>query len=305
MAAGDAEFTPVTDLPQTPARPSDAHKGTFGTVIIVGGCDTMMGAPALAASSALRGGVGLCKIATRAEVIPTALAIEPSATGIMLGDDLATNLHLIDQADGDRKAVLAIGPGLGKSESASELVAALLAGDRSIVLDADGLNLLAQMGIASEKGSTLNRDADSPGLVLTPHPGEFARLAAPLGIDASPTDPQQRVQAASGLAMAHRAVVVLKGQATVVSDGQQIYVNTTGNPAMSTAGSGDVLTGLVASLLAQGMCAFEAATLGVYLHGLAGDLWADEHGPSGLKAMELADWLPLAFEFHRHANATK
>lgn len=302
MPPSDENLHSMPDLCALPARPADGHKGTFGTVIVVGGNETIMGAPALTASAALRGGVGLCKVATPAAVLPTVIAIEPSATGIMLGDDLDTNLHLINQADPDEKAVLAIGPGLGRSEAASDLVSSLLKGKRAIVLDADGLNLLAATGEAA-RPETQAKHAKVP-LVLTPHPGEFERLAKPFDITTSPVDPEQRADAATALARVHHAVVLLKGSNTVVSDGTRLFINTTGNPAMATAGSGDVLTGLIASLLAQGSDSFNAASLGAYLHGFAGDLWAQENGQSGLKASELADWLPRAFEKYRNMHAT-
>lgn len=299
MPPRDENLTLMPHLCALPARPADGHKGTFGTVIVVGGSETMMGAPALTASAALRGGVGLCKVATPAAVLPTVIAIEPGATGIMLGDDLDTNLHLINQADPDEKSVLAIGPGLGRSEAASDLVSSLLKGKRAIVLDADGLNLLATTGEAARGES----HAGAP-LILTPHPGEFERLAKPFGITASPVDPDQRAGAAAALSRVHHAVVLLKGSNTVVSDGTRLFINSTGNPAMATAGSGDVLTGLIASLLAQGLDSFSAASIGAYLHGLAGDFWAEQNGQSGLKARELADWLPRAFEKYRNMNAT-
>lgn len=278
--------------PPAPDRPADAHKGTFGTVIVVGGCETMMGAPAICASAALRGGAGLVKIAAPAAVVPTALAIEPCATGIILGSDVQDNLCSLAGADPEHRAVLAVGPGMGPSDDARELVMELLRGKRTVVLDADGLNHLAATGQA--------RPTPGPDLVMTPHPGEFARLAKPLGITASPADPSTRPDAAAQLSLAHRAVVVLKGPRTVVTDGKHLYVNATaGNPAMATAGSGDVLTGLIASLIAQGMKPLDAAVLGVYLHGLAGDLWRENNGPSGLTARDLTDLLPKAFQQHR------
>ena len=163
-----------------------------------------------------------------------------------------------------------------------------------MVLDADGLNLLAASGRIL--GTQNPRPKD---LVLTPHPGEFARLAAPLGIPQRPRSDRDRGSAAAALARAHGAVVVLKGRGTAVSDGDRLYMNTTGNPAMATAGSGDVLTGLIAALLAQGLGGFEAAVLGTYLHGFAGDLWEQEHGPSGLTARDLAALLPAAVHRHR------
>ncbi len=283
----------ITTLPPLPLRPRDAHKGIFGTVIVIGGCETMMGAPALCATAALRSGTGLVKIATVAAALPVALTIEPSATGIILSEDIATTLHQLDGADPQRKAILAVGPGLGQSDEARELVQALLQGSRIVVLDADGLNLLAKL--LQEK----NCKQPCAPLVVTPHPGEFARLASSLGIKQSAVDPATRLEAAATLANKLSATVLLKGASTVVSDGVQGFTNTTGNPALATAGSGDVLTGLLSALLAQGMRAFDAATLAAHLHGLAADLWANVHGHSGLTARDLATLLPDAFNHCR------
>lgn len=247
----------------------------------------MVGAPAMCAHSAFRCGAGLVKIAAEREVVTHALVIEPSATGVVLEGDLPAKLRAIESADPESEAVLAVGPGAGTAEAAGALVMELLKGERRVVLDADGLNLLAATGKPRPMA------ADAP-LVLTPHPGEFRRLAEPLGIKGSPTDPAERPAAAAQLARDHRAIVVLKGQHTIVTDGKRVYVNTTGNAAMATAGSGDVLTGVIAALWAQGMDGFDAAVRGVHLHGRAGDLWAQEHGTSGLLARDLADWLPRA-----------
>lgn len=276
----------VEALPALPGRPDDGHKGTFGTVIVVGGSPTMIGAPAIAAGAALRAGTGLAKIATWPAVLPFAIAIEPSATGVLLEGHLDASLRAIEEADRKGRAVLAVGPGLGQGESAAALVRALLHGSRAMVLDADGLNLLARSG-RPRHGST-------PPLVMTPHPGEFARLAKPLGIEHSPTDEAQRPEAAAALAKAHHAVVVLKGRHTVVSDGRQVYLNRTGNAALATAGSGDVLTGVIASLMGQGLEPFDAAVLGVHVHGLGADDWAQRFGPAGLTARQLIDLLPAA-----------
>jgi len=292
------ELIEVDDLPSPPARPADAHKGTFGTVIVVGGNSTMIGAAALCAGAALRCGAGLVKIAAPRDVVPFALSIEPCATGICLDlrADPATCLDLLAEADPQHRAILAVGPGLGRSDAAGELVDLLVDGPRPIVLDADGLNLLAR----AESRIPQRRpevDADRP-LVITPHPGEYARLAERLGIDGNPTDPAQRPAAAAALAGACGAVVVLKGKGSVVSDGRRYRVNTTGNPALATAGSGDVLTGAIAALMAQGMSAWDAAVLGAHLHGLAADLWADRYGQVGLTARVLIDQLPEAFARH-------
>ncbi len=278
------DLTPVNTLPDVPGRPADAHKGTFGTVIVVGGGRTMIGAPALCARAGLRSGAGLVKIATTPDVLPFALTIEPGATGVLLEADADAWRQAIDKADPDNHAVLAVGPGMGLATGGGQKVLSLLRSPRPVVLDADGLNLLART-------ARPRRHSDAE-LVLTPHPGEFKRLAHPLGITESPTDPASRPQAAAQLARAHHGIVLLKGQHTVVTDGKRLYTNQTGNPALSTAGSGDVLTGLIAALMAQGLPAFDAACLGAHLHGLAADQWAKQHGPRGIRAQDLADALP-------------
>lgn len=286
--------TQPSRLPALPERPDDGHKGSFGTVIVVGGSRAMPHAPAICGRAALRAGCGLVKIAADHDVLAAALLTEPSATGVALTDPHDTRvdpLTRLDRADPEHRAVLAVGPGLGSSHE--RLVMSLLHGKRPVVLDADGLNLLARSG---------QRHAPAgAACVLTPHPGEFRRLADHARLDLDPTDPQQREGAAVALARFHAAVVVLKGHRSVVADadGGRCYVNDTGNAAMATAGSGDVLTGLIASLIAQGLGVYDAAVLGVHLHGEAGDAWAQCHGRSGLLARELADALPGAFESYR------
>lgn len=280
----------VTDIPGLPPRPDNGHKGTFGTVIVIGGSDTMIGAPALCARAALRGGVGLVKIACPPMIVPHVLTIEPSATGIAIGNEPDDVIAQLDQADPGHQAVLAVGPGLGQGTVRGELVEALLAGPRAVVLDADGLNLMAKNRFAIDTAR-----ARTAPLILTPHPGEYKRLADAMKIQADPVgDDTQRATAASLLASRLQAVVVLKGRHSVIADGQRVALNPTGNPALATAGSGDVLTGLIGSLLAQGMGPFDAAQLGSYLHGKAADLWAGQHGKRGLRAIELTDWLPMA-----------
>ena len=284
----------IDNLPPCPDRPSDAHKGTFGTVIVVGGCATMMGAPALVASAALRSGAGLAKIATVAQAIPTVLALEPCATAIERSEDSGAQLAELRKADRDEKAVLAVGPGLGRDESASDLVLAVLPTGRPMVLDADGLNCLSD----SLPTDCLPREAP---LIVTPHPGEFRRLAKAVGIAADISSQKGRIAGAIALSKVFGCVVLLKGQSTIVTDGTKIRVNQTGNPAMATGGSGDVLTGMIAGLLAQGMTAFDAASLGAHLHGSAGDLWRDAFGPSGMTARDLLPRIAPAFAQHRRS----
>ena len=279
-------------LPPLPPRPVDAHKGTFGTVVVIGGSKTMIGAPALAATAAFRAGCGLVKILTDPHVLPHCLTIEPSATGIaakMTADDIDQALEPLGE-----QTVLAVGPGLGVSTRAQTIVRHLLRGPRAVVLDADGLNNLAKLGDKVKSASW--------ALVLTPHPGEYKRLAEAANIRHDPTDHQQRPPAAAALARRYGAVVVLKGSHTIVSDGRRFYRNQTGNPALATAGSGDILTGVIASLMAQGMQPMEAAAMGVHLHGLAADIWAELHGPAGMTARDLAGLIPDAMQELRQAD---
>lgn len=297
LAQSTLDLTRVEALPPLPARRQDGHKGTFGSVIVVGGCMTMIGAPALAATAAFRTGTGLVKVAAPANLLHAILQLEPSSTGILIDHgDAVRSIDRLNDADPRDQAVLAVGPGLSVSPELGRMLDGLLRGPRTLVLDADGLNLLAMSGRP--------RPVSGPPLVLTPHPGEFTRLARPLRITEDPTDPATRPAAAARLALAHRAVVVLKGHRTIVSDGTRYFINFTGNPAMATAGCGDVLTGMVAALLVQGMNPFDAAVLGAHLHGAAGDRWSAAHGLSGLLARDLASLIPDAMQAQRQLRAS-
>jgi len=262
-------------IPVPPSRPIDGHKGTFGTVVVMGGCPRMPGAAAIVARAALRAGVGLVKIATDEQTLPIVLSIEPCATGA-------------DDASLPADAVYAVGPGWGPSPSSSDDGFFRIPAGARRVIDADGLNRLAEQ--QSMAGAKLGFDGPT---VLTPHPGEYRRLAEAFGLVADPVNPDDRPRAARLLAEVTGAVVLLKGARTIVTDGERAYTNQTGTPAMATAGSGDVLTGLIAGLIAQGMLGYEAACLGAYAHGLAGEAWARKNGPAGLRAIELADLLPM------------
>lgn len=258
----------VEEIPALPPRPRDAHKGSMGTVGVLAGSAGMLGAAILCARGALRGGAGLCRVCLPAELMAPFTVAVPAATTLARSPDFA--------GLGEGAAALVIGPGLGQ---APELAGALLhlLGRRAApaVLDADALNVLAPLS------------AHLPGeLVLTPHPGEAGRL---LGTDAAAVQ-ADRPAALAELCRRSGQVVVLKGQASLVGDGARCFCNRTGNPGMATGGSGDVLAGLIAALLAQGMAPFEAACLGVHLHGKAGDLVAARLSEPGLCAEDL----PLA-----------
>ncbi|HET6573550.1 MAG TPA: NAD(P)H-hydrate dehydratase [Fimbriiglobus sp.] len=272
-----------------PPRPPDSHKGTYGRVLVVAGSRGMSGAAVLCGSAALRGGAGLVQVACPADVQPVVAAGNPCYTtasiagradGTFSEACLEQLARLAEPAD-----VLAVGPGLGDREDVGFLVRGLLVRlpNKPVVLDADGLNVLAPL-----KDDDL---PERPGpLVLTPHPGEFARL---LGVPTSQVQ-ADRERLAVDFCQRHKLVLVLKGHRTVVTDGQRVYRNDTGNPGMATGGSGDVLTGLIAALVGQGLSAFDAATLGAWTHGRAGDLAAGELGQVALTATDLLDYLPGA-----------
>jgi NAD(P)H-hydrate epimerase len=283
--------TVVTQVPRLPPRPADANKGTFGRVLVVAGSRGMSGAGVLCASAALRGGAGLVYLAVPEGILPLVAPANPCYLTVPLPQDGAGRLSAAAQAevvDRVRSSTVAVlGPGLGRSDDLTGLLLAVLGETATpLVLDADALNALAPHGDRLR--------AHAGPLVLTPHPGEFARL---LGSDI-PTVQARRRDLAAQFAADHGVVMVLKGQGTVVTDGRCLYVNTTGNPGMATGGTGDVLAGLIGALLAQGLEPFAAAQLGVYLHGLAGDLARDEMGEVSLIASDLLDTLPPAFQAH-------
>ena len=276
----------ITDIPQPPPRPRDAHKGTAGLVLVVAGSRGMAGAAALVGNAALRAGAGLVRIATPDAALDTVAALAPCCTTAPLPDDGASLRaeaaeRVLELADG--QDAVALGPGLGRTPAVGSVVRAVLEGvEIPIVLDADGLN-----AIAADAAETIARARN--GLILTPHPGEAARL-----LGASVKDIQADREASAERLARLGAVAVLKGAGTVVCDGERIYVNETGNPGMATAGAGDVLAGMMAAFLAAGMPMFEAAVLAVWAHGRAGDLAAERLGLLGLTAMDLLGCVPEA-----------
>lgn len=280
--------TRVESPPPLPRRPRDGHKGTFGKVLVVAGSRGMSGAAVLCGMAALRGGAGLVQVATPANVQDVVAAGCPCFTtfGIRLHADgtcadgvAADLLELAESAD-----VVAIGPGLGQRPCAKAMIRAILTGlpDKPVVVDADALNALAPLA-----DDFLNRPAP---LILTPHPGEFARLAEqPVPAET------EREDAAVAFARKVGGVLVLKGAGTVVTDGARVYRNATGNPGMATGGTGDVLTGLVAALVGQGPSAFDAAALGAWVHGRAGDRAAEAIGQTSLTATDVLEYIPVVF----------
>ena len=279
----------IRAIPKLSRRKIDSHKGDFGKVLIVGGSRGMIGAPVLAASGALRAGAGLVKMALPKSIQLACASLEPCATSLALPESAAGSFSTaaitkITAAAKDHD-VLAVGPGLDKSTALVKLLGAVSAlKNKPVVIDADGLNNLCQIKDWPKKVRAK--------LVLTPHPGEAKRLWASLKKTAWP---KKRQNAALALAKTCQQIVVLKGARTIVTDGSRIYVNKTGNPGMATGGTGDVLTGVIAALIAQGLDRFEAAVLGVYLHGRAGDLAAEMTGQVSLTAGDLLEVLPDSF----------
>ena len=263
-------------------RNREIHKGSCGRILIAAGSVGMAGAAVLAARGALRSGTGLVQLHVPAEIFPIV------QTGVLEATCLTDSLDNIDLS---RYNAAAAGPGLGDSRESVEKVRILLDSfDGPLVLDADGLNIAAR-----EEFFDLMR-ARGGRLIITPHMGEARRLMAK---DFS--EKMTRRELAEALADKSGAVTVLKGAGTVVAaKGRKTYTNTTGNPGMATAGSGDVLTGIITSLCGQRHSdgrpiePLEAALAGVYIHGLAGDLGAEEKGEYGLIAGDIAEYTALA-----------
>ena len=276
----------MSGLPPLPLRPLEGHKGLFGRVLVVGGNDGMIGAPAFAGAAALRSGAGLVQLAVPRAILSAALSITPECIGLGLGKAAAKDdlLKAGEQAD-----AIVIGPGLGQTPEALARVTRLIRLDeKPIVVDADGLNLLA-------KQKTWPRFFKAAG-VLTPHPGEMKRLAKQFGMNEVPSDDGGRIDTAVEAARAFRQVVVLKGSRTVVTDGDRVYVNRTGNSALSKAGTGDVLSGICGTLLAQQMDRFDAACAAVCLHGLAGEMAGERLGLRAVLARDVIDAIPAAIK---------
>lgn len=325
---GGAGVERVGAPPAWPARDPRGHKGTFGTVGVVGGCcegwTRMVGAPALAAVGALRVGAGRARIIAPEPIVPAALAVAPSAVGIAVPTgpegvvEPSTQAAAVDAALAACDA-LVIGPGMGLSGATSAgVLRAVQQEGVPVVVDADALTALAALPEPL-------RDFRAPA-VLTPHPGEFRRLAAALGMSAEIRSDTERLAGAVDLARRLGCVVALKGAGTVVTDGHRAWVCGVSDPVLATAGTGDVLAGVIAGIAAQFVALvearpfpmppvpappgrplglFEAACLGVAVHARAAEVWRARTGAAfGMLATELADALPAAAESFRGAGAS-
>lgn len=290
-----------TPLPNLAPREAESHKGDYGRALLVGGSLGMSGAISLAGKSTLRSGAGLVTIAVPGCVQGIVATIEPCYMSHALADDdghVATSAADDVLTFAENATAVALGPGIGRSAAIVRFVEKLYrAVKQPMVVDADALFALSRTPAAL---------AAPPGpRLLTPHPGEFGTLSAALAgsgdaaADAKSGDDARRKAAAVSLAQqdpSGQTLVVLKGHRTVVTDGQRWSLNNTGNPGMATGGSGDVLTGIITALLCQGLTPFDAARLGVHVHGLAGDLAAEDLGQVSMIASDLIDYLPKAFQ---------
>ncbi len=282
-----------------PERPLNANKGSFGRVLVAAGSINYIGAADLACNGALRVGTGLVTLATPASLQPVLASKLTEATYLPLPESrpgiVSAGAAEIIAAQSGQYHVLLLGCGLGQSQSAVEFVSSLLFGEGlpALVLDADALNILAQ---TPHWWQWLAKNA-----ILTPHPGEMARLCG-LSVEEVQSD---RVSVARRFAAEWRKTIVLKGAYTVVAapDGG-CRVSPFANPGLASAGTGDVLAGAIAGLVAQGLPLFEAGSLGVYLHGRAGEMVRDRLGDAGMMASDLLPVLPVAIKQLKKPNGT-
>lgn len=287
------EVITTADLPIiTTPRPADAHKGSFGHALIFGGSLGRSGAAAMAGMAALAVGAGLSTVATPRSALANVAAFAPelmtepleeTEAGTASGAALTGLLPLLKD-----KTVVAVGPGLSRHSATVWAVREFLRKcDLPVVLDADGLNAF--------EGAVQELDGGKRALVLTPHPGEMGRLTALKTAEVQ----QKRVEIAREFARQHKAIVVLKGHRTVVAEPDgKAWINLTGNPGMAKGGTGDVLTGMIAGLVAQHpKRIMEAVLAGVYLHGLAGDIAVQQTGERSLLATSLLTAIPGAFRW--------
>lgn len=283
-------ITPGDIAPLLARRRADSNKGLYGHVLVVGGSLGKAGAAAMAGMSALRAGAGLVTVATAKSVLPTVAGFHPELMTEPLPETaagtIATDAGLRIDELLKTMSVLALGPGISRDPHTTTLVRSLVANHQlPMVVDADGLNAF--------QGHTQEMNGKDRTLVITPHPGEMARLAG-----CSTADVQKdRLGVARQFAREHDVIVVLKGHRTlVVQPDGEAWVNTTGNPGMSTGGTGDILTGMVAAMLAQQpKTPMLAVCAAVHLHGLAGDVMRESLGEQSMIATDLLSGLPQAF----------
>ena len=267
-------------LSMLPDRPNDSHKGTFGKILLLCGSRGFTGAASLAAMGALRSGAGLVYLAVP-ESIYEIEAVKLTEPVIIPVDDYNGTYSISAAPQIERlligKDAVLVGPGIGQSDGTTAVVRTVLESfPGPVVVDADGINVLSAH-------KDILRGRTSP-TILTPHDGEFQRFGGNLT--------ENRIQSAAEMATKYSSIVLLKGYHTIITDGMRCYCNHTGNPGMATGGSGDVLSGIIASLLGQRLPPLEAAACGAWLHGAAGDICAKEIGQCGMLPSDMVNVLP-------------
>ena len=288
-------------LPKLNLRKRNSHKGSYGRVLVLAGSPGLTGAAYLCSKAALRSGSGIVTLGVPESLNPI---MEAKLTCVMthpLPETKASTLSNKGKKEimklCESHDVVALGPGLSQQPETRELILWLIQNiDRNMVIDADGLNALSDKVNVLQK---IKRHA-----VLTPHPGEMSRLA---GLGLAKDVQKDRLNTASQFIQSiqkklnneGKLTLVLKGDKTIVANSRKVYVNRTGNPGMATAGTGDVLTGIIASLIGQGYDVFDASQLGVYIHGLAGDIAAKKKGEHSMIASDIIECLPDAFIKYR------
>jgi ADP-dependent NAD(P)H-hydrate dehydratase len=279
-----------------PKRKAESHKGDFGRVVAIGGSAAMAGAISLTGLAALRSGSGLVRVVVPEVIQQTVASFSPCLMTVGTSAKKGcfhreAHEGLVEEANW--ADVVAIGPGMGRAKALQSIMHDLYSKvHQPMVVDADGLNVLvdAKVDLSQHEGQR----------ILTPHPGEFQRLAG-----TKITNRAELERSAKQLAETANVIVVLKGNRTYVTDGSHEYRNATGNPGMATAGSGDVLTGVITSLVGQGLSPMDAATLGVHVHSTAGDFAAEAVGETSLIATDIIEHLPNAFKKHAHGSVSQ
>ncbi len=322
----DVHMDSAGPLPKLPPRDPRGHKGTFGTVAVIGGSAhrpgdsgtggaQMVGGPALAATAALRAGAGLARLVLPEPLLAAGLSIAPSATGVALAVDergviVPHKAAAVIDSLLESVQCIAIGPGLGRDEGATAAALRVVGqAEVAAVVDADAINCLSDV-------PDLQRDFRAAA-ILTPHVGEASRLGEALGVGADPREEGRREEAAGDLARRLGCVIVLKAARTIVSDGHQTWSHDHPNSALGTAGTGDVLCGTIAGLVAQhfrpgfagrpaapgSLSLFDCARIGVVAHATAAQRWVYRRGASGgLLATDLLEEIPAAIESLRAAQ---
>ncbi len=293
-----------------PKRSPFGHKGDYGLTLLVGGSRGMSGAIALAGKAALRAGAGLVRLAVPESILATVASFSPEIMTCPLpesrGGRIALDASSAILRQCETAKAVALGPGLGRSLGLTALVVRLFRQiEKPLLVDADALNALAERNFGADS-STFSRSGALPPRVLTPHPGEFARL---LGgeVPGETTEEEfaSRIELVQAFAAKTGTILLLKGHRTIISDGRAVEINRTGNPGMGTGGSGDVLTGLIAGLISQGLTPFEAAVLGAHLHGSAGDIAAARLGEASVTAGSILEALPEAMQYSNEGDCVR